>query len=148
MKISEVMTRDVRIASPDDTLADAARVMAALDCGVLPVSNSERLIGMITDRDIAIRGVAEGLGPDATVADVMTDDVKYCFEDDDCDDVARNMGEIQLRRLPVVSRDKRLVGIVSIGDLAVTMEEDEEESIGESLAAISRPTGVSAPFPR
>ena len=148
MKISEVMTRDVRIASPDDTLADAARVMAALDCGVLPVSNSERLIGMITDRDIAIRGVAEGLGTDATVADVMTDDVKYCFEDDDCDDVARNMGEIQLRRLPVVSRDKRLVGIVSIGDLAVTMEEDEEESIGESLAAISRPTGVSAPFPR
>ncbi len=148
MKISEVMTRDVRIASPDDTLADAARVMAALDCGVLPVSNSERLIGMITDRDIAIRGVAEGLGPDATVAEVMTDDVKYCFEDDDCDDVARNMGEIQLRRLPVVSRDKRLVGIVSIGDLAVTMEEDEEESIGESLAAISRPTGVSAPFPR
>ncbi len=148
MKISEVMTRDVRIASPDDTLADAARVMAALDCGVLPVSNSERLIGMITDRDIAIRGVAEGLGPDATVADVMTDDVKYCFEDDDCDDVARNMGEIQLRRLPVVSRDKRLVGIVSIGDLAVTMEEDEEESIGESLAAISRPAAVSAPFPR
>ena len=148
MKISEVMTRDVRIASPDDTLTDAARMMAALDCGVLPVSNSERLIGMITDRDIAIRGVAEGLGPDATVAEVMTEDVKYCFEDDDCEDVARNMGEIQLRRLPVVSRDKRLVGIVSIGDLAVTMEEDDEESIGESLAAISRPTGLAAPFPR
>lgn len=144
MKISEVMTRDVRIASPDDTLADAARMMAAIDCGVLPVSNSERLIGMITDRDIAIRGVAEGLGPDATVAEVMTDDVKYCFEDDDCDDVARNMGEIQLRRLPVVSRDKRLVGIVSIGDLAVTMDEDDEESIGESLAAISRPSGLGA----
>ena len=148
MKISEVMTRDVRIASPDDTLTDAARMMAALDCGVLPVSNSQRLIGMITDRDIAIRGVAEGLGPDTTVAEVMTDDVKYCFEDDDCEDVARNMGEIQLRRLPVVSRDKRLVGIVSIGDLAVTMEEDDEESIGESLAAISRPTGLAAPFPR
>lgn len=144
MKISEVMTREVRIAGPDTTLADAARTMAELDAGVLPVANSERLIGMVTDRDIVIRGLAEGLGPDARVAEVMTEDVKYCYEDDDCADVARNMGEIQIRRLPVVNRDKRLVGIVSIGDLAVTMG-PEGEAIGDSLAGISRPNGAAEP---
>jgi CBS domain-containing protein len=140
MKISEVMTREVRIAGPDQTLAEAARLMAELDAGVLPVANSERLIGMITDRDIAIRGVAEGLGPDAKVSEVMTQDVKYCYDDDSCDDVAKNMGEIQVRRLPVVNRQKRLVGIVSLGDLAVTMGPDGE-AIGDSLAGISRPSG-------
>jgi CBS domain-containing protein len=141
MKISEVMTREVRIAGPDQTLAEAARLMAELDAGVLPVANSERLIGMITDRDIAIRGVAEGLGPDAKVSEVMTQDVKYCYDDDSCDDVAKNMGEIQVRRLPVVNRQKRLVGIVSLGDLAVTMGPDGE-AIGDSLAGISRPNGT------
>lgn len=143
MRISEVMTREVRIASPDDTLADAAKLMAQLDAGVLPVANSERLIGMITDRDIAIRGVAEGLGPDAKVKDVMTADVKYCYEDDQCEDVARNMGEIQLRRLPVVNRQKKLVGIVSLGDLAVTMGPDGE-TVGDTLAGISQPNGLAA----
>ncbi|BCJ89392.1 inosine-5-monophosphate dehydrogenase [Terrihabitans soli] len=140
MKISEVMTREVRVAGPDMTLAEAARLMEELDAGVLPVSNSERLIGMVTDRDIAIRGIGQGLGPKAKVSEVMTEDVKYCYDDDSCDDIARNMGELQLRRLPVVSRDKRLVGIVSLGDLAVTMGPDGD-AIGDSLAAISRPNG-------
>lgn len=138
MKISEVMTRDVKMASPEDTLADAAKLMADLDSGVLPVTDGKKMIGMITDRDIAIRGVAQGLGPKAKVSEVMTDKVKYCYEDDSCDEVAKNMGEIQLRRLPVLSRDKQLVGIVSIGDLAVTMGPDGD-AIGDSLAGISRP---------
>jgi len=141
MKISDVMTREVRVASSDTTLREAARLMAELDAGVLPVANSERLIGMVTDRDIAIRGIAEGLGPDAKVSEVMTGDVKYCFEEDDCDDVAKNMGEIQIRRLPVVDAKKRLVGIVSIGDLAVTMSPDGD-AVGDSLAGISRPNGA------
>lgn len=141
MKISEVMTREVRIAGPDHTLAEVARLMAELDAGVLPVANNEKLIGMITDRDIAIRGIGHGLGPDAKVADVMTKDVKYCYEDDSCEDVAKNMGEIQVRRLPVVNREKRLVGIVSLGDLAVTMGPDGD-AIGDSLAGISRPNGA------
>jgi CBS domain-containing protein len=141
MKISEVMTSDVRMAGPDTTLAEAARLMAELDAGVLPVANSEKLIGMITDRDIAIRGVAHGLGPDAKVSEVMTKEVKYCYDDDDCDDVAKNMGEIQVRRLPVLNRQKRLVGIVSLGDLAVTMGPDGD-AIGDSLAGISRPNGA------
>jgi CBS domain-containing protein len=143
MKISEVMTREVRIASPDMTIQEAAKLMGELDAGVLPVANSERLIGMVTDRDIAIRGVAQGLKPTAKIAEVMTEDVKYCFEDDDCDDVAKNMGDIQVRRLPVVNKDKRLVGIVSIGDLAVTMGPDGE-AVGDSLAGISRPNGADA----
>jgi CBS domain-containing protein len=140
MKISEVMTRDVRIADPDMTIAEAAQLMAELDAGVLPVANSERLIGMLTDRDIAIRGIGQGLGPKTKVSEIMTEDVKYCYEDDSCADVAKNLGEIQLRRLPVVNRDKRLVGIVSIGDLAVTMGPDGE-AVGDSLAGISRPNG-------
>jgi CBS domain-containing protein len=142
MKVSEVMTRDVKMASPDDTLADAAKLMADLDSGVLPVTDGKKMIGMITDRDIAIRGVAQGLGPKAKVAEVMTDNVKYCYEDDSCDEVAKNMGEIQLRRLPVLSRDKLLVGIVSIGDLAVTMGPDGD-AVGDSLAGISRPTAAA-----
>jgi CBS domain-containing protein len=143
MRISEVMTREVRVAQLDDTISDAARLMAQLDVGVLPVSNGERLVGMLTDRDIAIRAVADGLGPDTKVEEIMTRDVKYCFESDECADIARNMGDIQIRRLPVVDKDKRLVGIVSIGDLAVTMEPDGE-MVGDSLAGISRPNGMSA----
>lgn len=143
MRISEVMTREVRVAQLDDTISDAARLMAQLDVGVLPVSNGERLVGMVTDRDIATRAVADGLGPDTKVEEIMTRDVKYCFESDECADIARNMGDIQIRRLPVVDKDKRLVGIVSIGDLAVTMEPDGE-MVGDSLAGISRPNGMSA----
>jgi CBS domain-containing protein len=142
MRISEVMTREVRIAGPDDSLEDAAKLMAQLDAGVLPVANRERLIGMVTDRDIAIRGVGAGLGPTAKVSEVMTEDVKYCYDDDLCVDVVKNMGDIQVRRLPVVDRNKRLVGIVSIGDLAVTMTPDGE-AIGDSLAGISRPAATA-----
>ncbi len=143
MRISEVMTRDVKVANPDDTLQDAARIMSQIDCGCLPVSDGERLVGMITDRDIAIRAIAEGLGPDALVSEVMTGDVKYCYESDACADIAANMGEIQLRRLPVVDKEKRLVGIVSIGDLALTMVPDGE-IVGDSLAEISRHNGMGA----
>src|ERR671932_1895099 len=119
MRVSEAMTRDVRVASPEQSIREAARTMAEIDTGVLPVGESDRLVGMITDRDIAIRAVAEGKGPDTPVREVMTQDVKYCFEDEDTDHVARNMADQQVRRLPVVNRDKRLVGILSLGDLAV-----------------------------
>lgn len=141
MKVSELMTRDVRIASPDDSLKQAAKLMAEIDAGVLPVGDKDRLVGMLTDRDIAIKGVAQGKGPDTKVRDVMTADVKYCFEDDDVEDVSQNMGDLQIRRLPVVNRDKRLVGIVSLGDLAVSAEADEA---GEALTQISQPSGGRA----
>ena len=137
MKISEVMTRDVRVASPDETIQEAAQVMKGFDIGVLPVGQQNRLAGMITDRDIAVRGVAEGRAPDAKVRDVMSTEVKYCFDDQDLDEVTRNMGDIQVRRLPVVDRKKRLVGILSLGDVAVT----DDDKAGDALARISQPGG-------
>src|SRR5262245_34578853 len=88
MKVSEAMSRDVRVASPDETISDAAKVMATIDAGALPVGENDRLIGMITDRDIAVRAVAEHKGPDTPVREVMTRDVKYCFDDEDLQQVA------------------------------------------------------------
>ena len=136
MRIADAMTRDVQIISPDQSLVDAARLMADCDCGVLPVAENDRLVGMITDRDIVIRGLAEGKSPDTRIQDVMSADVKYCYEDDDLDDVAQNMGDLQVRRLPVVNKDKRLVGIVSLGDIATT----DEEPAGDALSSISEPS--------
>ena len=138
MQVRDVMTHDVRLVRPSETIQQAARVMAEIDAGLLPVTDDDRLIGMITDRDIAVRAVAEGLGPDTPVSKVMTADVKYCFDDGDIDDVAENMGDIQVRRLPVVNRDKRLVGIVSLGDIACAQE---SPAVGHALSGISEPGG-------
>ena len=138
MKVSEVMTRDVHVASPDETIRQAAKTMASLDAGVLPVGENDHLIGMITDRDIAIRGIAQGKGPKAKVRDVMTEDVKYCFDDQDVEEVTRNMADIQVRRLPVLNRDKRLVGILSLGDIAISAD---GKDACEALRGISRPGG-------
>lgn len=138
MRVSDCMTRSVEMANPHETIGDAARMMADRDAGALPVSENDRLVGVITDRDIAIRGVAAGKGPDAKVRDVMSTEVKYCFEDDDVDDVLRNMGQLQVRRLPVLSRDKRLVGIVSLSDLAMN---GSTATAGEALSDIARPGG-------
>jgi CBS domain-containing protein len=138
MKVNEAMTREVRITSPEATVQRAASMMAELDVGALPVADDERLVGMITDRDIAIRGVAGGRGPEAKVQEVMTVEVMYCFDDQDLDEVARNMAELQVRRLPVVNRQKRLVGILSLGDVALS---HTPEVVGEALSGISRPGG-------
>lgn len=137
MKVSDAMTRDVRTMSPGQTIREAAQVMQRLDVGFLPVGENDRLVGMITDRDIAIRGVGAGKGPDARISEIMTADVKYCFEDEDTDHVARNMGLLQIRRLPVVDRNKRLVGVISLGDLAVGR--DTGGAAGSALKEISRP---------
>jgi len=113
--------------------------MAEIDAGFLPVRENDRLVGIVTDRDIAIRGVAKGLPPDAEVRQVMSDEIRYCFEDDDAEDVLANMGEIQVRRLPVLNRDKRLVGIVSITDLAGN---GDAAQAGEALSEIARPSAL------
>jgi CBS domain-containing protein len=138
MKVSEAMTRDVRVASPEETVQKAAQTMASLDAGVLPVGEKDHLIGMITDRDIAIRGIAKGKGPKAKVRDVMTEDVKYCFDDQEVEEVTRNMADIQVRRLPVLNREKRLVGILSLGDIAIS---PDGKGAGDALRGISRPGG-------
>lgn len=139
MKISEAMTRDVRLATPQQTICEAAQLMADLDIGVLPVREDDRLVGMITDRDIAVRAVAAGRGPSTSVREVMSAEVKYCFEDQELEEVTANMGDIQLRRLPVLNRDKRLVGIVSLADIA--MGSGAQAEAGEALAGISERGG-------
>lgn len=141
MKVCDAMTPDVQLCTPDDTLRDAAEAMATLGVGLLPVADNERLVGMISDRDIAVRGVGMGRGPDSRVGDVMTAEVKYCFEDQDLDEVTQNMGDLQVRRLPVLSRDKRLVGIIALGDIAQTQPGN---GTGEALGRISRPGGQHA----
>jgi CBS domain-containing protein len=120
MKVADVMTKNVQLISPDQTLREAAHMMSEEDIGAVPVSDHDRLVGMVTDRDITIRGVALGKGPEAKVKEVMSERVKYCFEDEDLDHVSKNMASIQMRRLPVMDRNKRLVGILSLGDLALT----------------------------
>ncbi|MDI3469738.1 MAG: CBS domain protein [Pseudolabrys sp.] len=139
MKVSEIMTREVELAHPSETITHAAKLMASLDAGALPVADGDRLVGMITDRDIAIRGVGQGLGPNASVGDVMTREVMYCYDDQDLDEITENMGEIQVRRLPVLNRGKRLVGIVALGDIA--FEQGATNGAGEALSRISEPRG-------
>ena len=118
MQVSDVMTPNVHFVHPEQNLGEVAAVLAQLDVGALPVADKNRLIGMITDRDIVIRGVAEGVGPWSKVKEVMSTEVKYCYEDEKVDHVANNMAEVQVRRLPVMNRDKRLVGIISLADIA------------------------------
>jgi CBS domain-containing protein len=138
MKVSDAMTPEVQLCTPDDTLRDAAQAMAALGVGLLPVTDNDRLVGMISDRDIAIRGIGMGRGPEGRVGDVMTADVKYCYDDQDLDEVSANMGEIQVRRLPVLNRNKQLVGIIALGDIALIQGGN---GTGAALCGISRPGG-------
>jgi len=139
MRVSEAMTRDVRIARPDQSIREAATVMAEIDAGALPVGEQDRLIGVITDRDIAVRAVAQGKAPTTMVRDVMSQEVLYCFDDQDLDDVAKNMGSVKVRRLPVVNRDKRLVGILSLGDL---VRNEGAKIAAGTVSRISAPGGV------
>jgi CBS domain-containing protein len=135
------MTREVRVATPGQSIRDVAKIMDEINAGAMPVGENDRLIGMITDRDIAIRAVAKGKGPDTPVREVMsTEHVLYCYEDEELDHVAKNMSEEQVRRLPVVDRDKRLVGIVSLGDMA----QKETRSATKAVKGVSKPGGQHA----
>ncbi len=134
--IAEVMTTDVEVVRPEETLRDAARAMADLDVGSLPVCDGRKLIGMITDRDITIRAVAEGKGADTPVQEIMTDDVVWCSDSDSVDAVLQQMSDAQIRRIPVIDADRQLVGIVALGDIAL----EEEDDVDETLRDISMPT--------
>ncbi len=134
-KISEVMTSDVKVARPEDSVQQAAAMMADQDVGSLPVCDGERLCGMITDRDIAIRAVATGLGNDTPVREVMSEEVIWCLEDDDTQEVLGRMADRQIRRIPVIDAQRKLVGIVALGDLAI----EDEENVDEALRDISLP---------
>jgi CBS domain-containing protein len=139
MQVQEIMSRDVVLASPDDTVQSAAKKMAEIDAGALPVGEQDRLVGMVTDRDIVVRAVAKGSEPkQCKVRDVMSSDIKYCYEDESVEDVARNMSSLQIKRLPVLNREKRLVGIVALGDLAT--EPGATDKAKSALSGISRPS--------
>jgi CBS domain-containing protein len=138
MQISEIMSRDVVIVSPSDSFQMVAQKMAEIDSGIMPVGEKDRLVGIVTDRDIVLRAVAKGKTPGkSTARDVMSPDIKYCYEDETLEDAARNMSTLQVKRLPVLNREKRLVGIVSLGDLAMEPEADEQSK--DALVGISQP---------
>ena len=138
MKVSEVMTREVQTVRPDEPVQQAATFMLNADAGSIPVTDGERLIGMITDRDITVRGVAKGYGPDTPVRELMTNEIICAREDDDVEDVASKMSEAQVRRLPVIDRDERLCGIVSLGDLS---READDDCASEALEGVTQPGG-------
>lgn len=142
MQIKDVMTQDVEIIESDMTLQDAASKMDTLNIGVLPVREGDQLVGMLTDRDITVRAVAAGRDPKQTqVGEVMSPDIVYCYEDQDVKDAAQMMATHQIRRLPVLNRDQQLVGIVSLGDLAVEVNNDK--LTGQALEEISEPARPS-----
>lgn len=137
MMVKECMTNSVELAEPNMTIKEVAIKMKKGDFGIMPVGENDRLIGMITDRDIAIRAVAEGLDPSTKVRDVMSKEILYCYEDQTIDEVAQNMGDNQVRRLPVLNREKRMVGILSLGDVAYKERMDGQHAATEALAQIS-----------
>lgn len=135
--VADIMTRNVRTLAPTDTVRRAAQSMGELNVGSIPVCNGKKLVGMVTDRDITRRSVAEGLDAEKTLlSDIMSKDVKWCFDDQSLDEVMETMAASQIRRLPVVSRDKDLVGICSLGDLATKTDNEE---VGSVLEDISEP---------
>ncbi len=141
MKVSEIMTSNLEVVTPEQPVQEAARLMLSADAGVVPVQEGDRLVGMVTDRDIAVRVVAEGRGSDTPVRDVMSEKPLFCFDDEDVDEVAMQMSNAQVRRFPVLSREgQKLVGIISIGDL--TKLDDEGQSAEAALAGVSREGGA------
>lgn len=138
MRVSECMSSAVHIAAPGDTIQQVAATMKVIDAGSLPIGENDRLVGMITDRDIVCRAVAEGLGAHTPVERIMSRDLLYCFEDEDVVDVIEQMSDHKVRRLPVINRDNRLVGIVSLGDLS----KSDDDNSGEALSEITAPGGA------
>ncbi|MBD3263773.1 MAG: CBS domain-containing protein [Candidatus Omnitrophica bacterium] len=138
MIVKEFMTKDIEVISPDSTVKDAAGKMKSLNVGMLPVCDGEKLKGVITDRDIVVKAIAEGKDPNATeVQNIISEDMRICFDDEGVEEAAKRMKTKQIRRLPVLSRNKRLVGVVSLGDIAVRVN---EELAGDVLEKVSEPS--------
>lgn len=144
MLVKQCMIKDVKLASPQTTIKEIARKMRDGDFGAMPVAENDRLVGMVTDRDIVIRAVCEGKDPNTTTAkDCMTKQVLYCYEDQTLEEVAKNLGDNQIRRVPVLTREKRLVGIVALGDIAVS--DVDPKKVEETLSHISQKENLYKP---
>ena len=133
-QIKDVMSPNFKWMAPDSPISQVAEQMEQMDCGFMPLAENDKMIGMITDRDITVRAVAKGKDGNTPARDIMTPKTYYCYDDQDVEEVCNNMGEIQVRRLPVVNRDKRLVGIVSLGDLA---QDTSRANIGQTEQQIT-----------
>ena len=140
MKVKDVMTRNCTYVSPQTTLSEAAKIMGDQDIGFIPVAENDKMIGMVTDRDIVIRAVAKGAAASSAVKDAMSPKTFYCYDDQDAEEVCANMAEIKVRRLPVVNREKRLVGVVSIGDLAQGIN---KSNVGQTVKVITDPSDTA-----
>ena len=138
MKISDLMTTELETVTPEQTAKEAAGFMLSADTGSIPVCDNGKVIGMITDRDIAVRGVAEGLGPETSVRDLMSKDIVCAREDDDVTAIAQKMSDSQVRRLPVVDANQKLVGMISLGDLS---READNGAANKALEGVSAPGG-------
>ena len=139
MKVCDIMSSDVELVNPDDSIQSAAKKMADSDIGFLPVGENDKLVGMVTDRDITLRAVAQGKNPKKTkVREIMTDKVLYCSEDEEIEDAADNMASLKIRRLPVVDENKRLVGVLSLGDIAF---KHNAATAGVALEQVCDPRG-------
>ena len=138
MQVKEIMKNHVHVVSPDMSILEAARAMADHDCGALPVAENDKLIGMLTDRDIVVRALAKGKQTNSIVRDAMSPQVWYCYEDDEVEDVARNMAEMRVCRQVVLDKNKRLAGILSLGDIAETEEDDCASDAVRCAAMTSR----------
>ena len=134
MQIKDVMTTDVKTLTPDQSIREAASLMADIDSGALLINAGDRLIGMVTDRDIAIRAVAKGLDCDTPIREVMSNTIRYCFDDESVQDVAQNMAENEMRRMPVLNREKRLVGVVSLGNIASCHNQQTSDTVLQGVA--------------
>ena len=139
MKVKDCMTRDVVVAEPQTPIRDAAQMMEDVDAGILPVARDGHLFGVVTDRDIVVRGLARGLGPDATVEQVMTQDCECASEDDDLDEIADRMAELQVRRMPVTRDGGRLIGVISLADIVRSTSGQDVRRAGEALRGIAQP---------
>jgi len=140
MKVKDVMSRNCSYIAPQTSLAEAAKLMAEQDIGFIPVAENDKMIGMVTDRDIVTRGLAKGADAGAPVKNVMTAKTYYCFDDQDAEEVCANMADIKVRRLPVVNRQKRLVGVVSLGDLAQGVNRIK---VGQTVQSITEPNNAA-----
>ena len=141
MKVKDVMTRNCTYVSPQTTLSEAAKIMGDQDIGFIPVAENDKMVGMVTDRDIVIRAVAKGAAPTSAVKDAMSPKTYYCYDDQDAEEVCANMAEIKVRRLPVVNREKRLVGVVTLGDLSQSISKN---NVGQTVQVITDPNDRKA----
>ncbi|MXN74035.1 CBS domain-containing protein [Burkholderia sp. 4701] len=138
-RVDEIMSRDVVRVAPTDTIRHAAQLMARYDIGALPVCDHNRLVGMVTDRDLAVRAISAGKPPETRVGEVASGPLEFCFDDDALDEIQQYMAAAQLRRMPVIDHDRQLVGMLTLADIATRADGASREEVANTLERVSQP---------